>query len=109
MFREAGGQVDRKTQKAAAQPDNLPKVQAVVTKKAVRKLSCWSGSGAAGEAEDVTSPLGSPASDRIKATSGAVVLDSHQPQVCPLSSDSLCLIAYASQAHKLLFTQVVLQ
>ncbi|KAA6417755.1 MAG: hypothetical protein FRX49_12254 [Trebouxia sp. A1-2] len=80
LFREAGGQVDRKTQKAAAQPDNLPKVQAVVTKKAVRKLSCWSGSGAAGEAEDVTSPLGSPASDRIKATSGAVVLDSHQPQ-----------------------------
>jgi len=85
-FWKAGGQVESKTPSAAAQPDNSPKVQVVVTKKAVRKLSCWGGSGTAGEAEDVSSPSVSPASDKIKATSGAAVLDSHQHQVCPFSS-----------------------
>ncbi len=101
-FWKAGGQVESKTTSAAARPDDSPKVQAVVTKKAVRKLSCWGGSGTAGEAEGVSSPSVSPASDRIKATSGAVVSDSHQHQVCPFSS-SLCFIAYASRACKLLF------
>ena len=101
-FWKAGGQVESKTPSAAAQPDNSPKVQAVLTKKAVRKLSCWGGSGTAGEAEDVSSPSVSPASDRINATSGAVVSDSHQHEVSPFSS-SLCFIAYASRACKLLF------
>jgi len=108
-FWKAGGQAETKKQTDAAPPDNSSKVQLVVTKKAVRKLSCWGGSGAAGEAEDVSSPSVSPASDRIKATSGAVALDSHQPQVCPFSSDSLCFIAHVSRACKLLLTQVVLQ
>ncbi|DBA80767.1 hypothetical protein WJX77_006781 [Trebouxia sp. C0004] len=73
-------QAETETRIAAAQPDKAPKAKLVVTKKAVRKLPCWGGSGAAGEAEDVSSSSVSPALDRIKATSGAVVLDSHQSQ-----------------------------